>query len=475
MDPQVSAVRRPAWAAGLGLKREAERAVQAISRHYLVFMLPMSLLVLFLNYHAQGMQGVVPNYEDFKRIILAGFDPKAGIYGTPTFPMWGYGWLLLLTESKTALLLLQHGLALWAVWIFVRFLEARPGMPQGAVTLLKGLLVGSLPWYAFHSLRWPYSVAISLFLVSCVLLVEAMSAEGGRPARVATSGILFGLALNFRSDYLWMPILFGAIVVAWGGWRGRVLKHVALWLAAAYLLLVPWALYARRATGQYLLASTNAGHVLFIGLGNLPGNKWGIVPEDGDPVMTALIQERFGARRSSLLYDTDRFLRGEFLRRVLEDPREYLRKVMYAFESMVRGGVYGGEFFERPECRPMCFIKYLRMRERLLSNPTAFLAANGLAGGRVALQSFSSFMGRWVVFLAFVLLPAVAALGWKQRNLLLLLVSGGIAYQAALNSLAFNMASYSANMYFFYLISLSVGVAWLGSLLGRQPRGLAGK
>lgn len=475
MVPQVSSVDRPTWVSAMSLPRGLDASLRLFDRYYILCMVPVSLLVLVLNYHAQGMQGVVPNYEDFKRIILAGFDPKAGIYGTPTFPMWGYGWLLLLTESKTALLLLQHALALGAAWTVIRLLEKQACVPARAVMLLKGLLVGSLPWYAFHSLRWPYSVAISLFLVSCVLLVEAMSAEGGRPARVATSGLLFGLALNFRSDYLWMPILFGAIVAAWGGWRVRVLKHVALWLAAAYLLLVPWALYAKRATGHYLLASTNAGHVLFIGLGNLPGNKWGIVPEDGDPVMTALIQERFGARRSSLLYDTDRFLRGEFLRRVLEDPREYLRKVMYAFESMVGGGVYGGEFFERPECRPVCFIKYLRMRERLLSDPTVFFAANGLAGVRVALQSFSSFMGRWVVFFAFVLLPAVAALGWKQRNLLLLLVSGGIAYQAALSSLAFNMASYSANMYFFYLISLSVGAAWLGNLLGRQPRGLAGK
>ena len=464
MVPQVRSVDRPTWVSTVNLPRGLDAVLRLFDRYYIFCMIPVSLLVLVLNYHAQGMQGVVPNYEDFKRIILAGFDPKAGIYGTPTFPMWGYGWLLLLTESKTALLLLQHALALWAAWIVVRFLEKQAGVPAGAATLLKGLLVGSLPWYAFHSLRWPYSVAISLFLVSCVLLVEAMSAEGGRPARVAVSGVLFGLVLNFRSDYLWMPILFGAIVAAWSGWRGRVLKHVALWLAAAYLLLVPWALYAKRATGHYLLASTNAGHVLFIGLGNLPGNRWGIVPEDGDPVMTALIQERFGARRSSLLYDTDHFLRGEFLRRIRHDPQEYLRKVSYAFQTMLKGGVYAGEFFERPDCRPTCFIQYLRMRERLLSNPTAFFAANGLAGVRVALLSFSSFMGRWVVFFAFVLLPVVAALGWKQRNLLLLLVSGGIAYQAALNSLAFNMASYSANMYFFYLISLSVGVAWLGNL-----------
>lgn len=116
--------------------------------------------------------------------------------------------------------------------------------------------------------------------------------------------------------------------------------------------------------------------MLFIGLGNLPDNKWGIAPYDGDPVMRALIQEQFGARRSSLLYDTDRFLRGEFFRRIRQDPQEYLRKVSYAFQVMLRGGVYAGEFFERPDCRPTCFIKYLRMRERLLSNPPAgFLAA----------------------------------------------------------------------------------------------------
>ena len=91
MASQVSSVDRPTWVSAMGLPRGLDASLRLFDRYYILCMVPVSLLVLVLNYHAQGMQGVVPNYEDFKRIILAGFDPKAGIYGTPTFPMWGYG------------------------------------------------------------------------------------------------------------------------------------------------------------------------------------------------------------------------------------------------------------------------------------------------------------------------------------------------------------------------------------------------
>ncbi|OGC02257.1 MAG: hypothetical protein A3G35_08710 [candidate division NC10 bacterium RIFCSPLOWO2_12_FULL_66_18] len=118
----------------------------------------------------------------------------------------------------------------------------------------------------------------------------------------------------------------------------------------------------------------------------------------------------------------------------------------------------------------MCFIKYLRMREQLLSNPMAFFAANRLAGVRVPLQSASGFMGRWTVFSSFVLLPVVVVLAWRQKSLLLLLMVGGILYQAAINVLAYNMASYTANMYFFHLTNLSVGAIWLWQCLVDQRR-----
>lgn len=475
MVPQVSSVDRPTWVSAMSLPRGLDAALRLFDRYYLLVMIPVSALILFLNYHAQGMQGVLPNYEDFKRIILAGFDPKAGVHGTPTFPMWGYGWLLLVTENKTVLLALQNALALLAVWTFLRSLERSQAVTASTIRLLKLLLAISVPWYAFHSLRWPYSVAMSLFLVSFVLFVDSMSSGEPRTKRLLFSGALFGLVLNFRSDYIWMPWMFVGIALAARGWNRQVLAKGAAWLAVVYLFLLPWALYTRRATGHFLLTSTNAGHVLFIGLGNLPDNKWGITPHDGDPVMRALIRERFTADTSSLSYETDRFLKREFLRRIVGDPSEYARKLLHNFRSMLVTGVYAGEFFERPECQPRCFIEYIRTLRELRSDPATSVLTRSMDDARALLHVYSGNVGKYEVLFSFILFPLVAILAWREKNLLMLLVLGGIAYQAALNVLAYHMATYTSNMYFFHLINLSVGAAWLGGLLVRRRRVSAGK
>jgi hypothetical protein len=431
-----------------------------LDRYYLLAMAPVGLLVLGLNYHGLGMQGVVPNYEDFKRIILAGFDPAAGIHGVPTFPMWGYGWLLLLTEHKLALLLLQHALALAAAGIFLGSAERGGWLDRSALRLVKGLLIVSLPWYAFHSLRWPYSIAISLFLVSCALLADVLAGRRGSLPRLLFSALCFGGVLNFRSEYIYLPLLLLLAAAAVRGW-GAVWGPALLWLAVAYLLLVPWALYAKRATGHYLLTSTNGGHVLFTGLGNLPDNKWGITPSDGDPVMRRLVEARFGRYYPSLRYDSDRLLTREFLRRVREDPGEYLRKVVHVLPEMLLGGVYHGEFFERPACQPGCVVRPLRLRQRLLTEPLAVLAGLRQEDARTLLLYASGMLGRLVVLGSFLWLPAGLALAWRQRNGLLLLTGAGILYQAAVGLLAHYLPTYTANMYFFHLVNLCGGLAWL--------------
>jgi len=449
----------------------AARLGDWLDRYYLLAMAPVALLVLALNYHGLGMQGVVPNYEDFKRIILAGFDPAAGIHGVPTFPMWGYGWLLLLTEQKLLLLLLQHLLALAAVWIFLRSAERGGWLERPALRLVKGGLIVSLPWYAFHSLRWPYSVAISLFLVSCGLLADALAGRQGSLPRLLLSGLCFGGVLNLRSDYIYLPLLFLLAAAAVRGW-GAVWKPALLWLAAAYLPLLPWALYAQRATGHYLLTSTNGGHVLFTGLGNLPDNKWGITASDGDPLMRRLVEARFGRAYPSLRYDSDRLLRREFLGRVREDPGEYLRKVAYVLPQMLLGGVYHGEFYERPACQPGCVVRPLRLRERLPRDPIGVLTGLRSEDGRTLLLYASGLVGRLVVLGSFLWLPAGLALAWRRRNGLLLLTAAGILYQAAIGLFAHYLPTYTANMYFFHLVNLCGGLAWLS---GRLPRGAGGR
>ena len=93
--------------------------------------------------------------------------------------------------------------------------------------VLKILVVVSLPWYAFNSLRWPYSIAVALVLVALALLIRGIE----RKAAVwpfAAAGVAFGLTLNFRSDYIAVPVFVALGLVALSrvpsctaGWPGR--------------------------------------------------------------------------------------------------------------------------------------------------------------------------------------------------------------------------------------------------------------
>ena len=81
-----------------------------IDKYYYLFMILLAPLFIWLNYYARNMHGILRYYEDFKRIILHGFDPNAALHGVPTFPMWGYGWILLITENQLLLLIIQNAL-----------------------------------------------------------------------------------------------------------------------------------------------------------------------------------------------------------------------------------------------------------------------------------------------------------------------------------------------------------------------------
>ena len=94
-----------------------------ISRYFILIFILEALLVSYLNYYGHIMLNLFPYYIDFKHIILSGFNPKAGIIGTPTFPMWGYGWLLIITESKIALIAIQNTLAITSLYVIIKFIE----------------------------------------------------------------------------------------------------------------------------------------------------------------------------------------------------------------------------------------------------------------------------------------------------------------------------------------------------------------
>jgi NADH:ubiquinone oxidoreductase subunit K len=80
-------------------------------------------------------------------------------------------------------------------------------------------------------------------------------------------------------------------------------------------------------------------------------------------------------------------------------------------------------------------------------------------------------MGRGVVLLSFILLPAVAVHAVRRRNVVLLLVLTAIVYRAlVLALLAFADGRLTTAAYPFHLVNLVVGLFLVGQVAGRLLR-----
>ncbi len=72
-------------------------------------LLVTATIASLLNYNGKSMGGLFVAYMDFANFFASGFDfsGRAGkiIY---TFPMWGYGFILLVTKSKTIIIIFSQ-------------------------------------------------------------------------------------------------------------------------------------------------------------------------------------------------------------------------------------------------------------------------------------------------------------------------------------------------------------------------------
>lgn len=420
--------------------------------------------VFALNYHSTAMQGIVPYYADFRRIIAAGFDPAAGVLDAPTFPMWGYGWMLFLLRSRDAVFAVQLILAWVTMIAVVRVVRRSSSLPTSTHAIFAALLLVCLPWFSLHGVFWPYSPAASLLAISLFLLPEALgSGSPNRESRrkghmlLGISALCFGIALNFRSDFVLFPVVCVILVALTQSRQRNVLKSFA-WLAGVLVLLLPWGLYAKKATGTFVLTSSNSGQVLFAGLGQRPGNLWGVTADDGDPQVRAIVDSVVGENAATVSAPANRALRSAALQRIRANPVEYARKVMYGARLTLTQGFYPGSFYETPECGSDCYSLY---KTRISELSSFSLAASDprTSTFRVILQGAAVVFSRALLFLCFLALPVALGIAWKQRSLLLALSIAAVLYQAAITSFLLHLPGYTSGVIPFHLLNLSSVVA----------------
>ena len=327
-----------------------------IERACLPLMGVMSASITLLNFRAQHDFHTITKHLVFKERILHGFattDVMPSYPIPPTFPMWGYGWVLLLTTNKLLLIALQIAVALFSVWFFLRILDEFSLLNRWSRIVLRIFMVFCIPWYAYNSFEWSQSLATSLLILSLSLLIRAAHRNSAAWWWLGLSAACFGLNLNLASDLYLLPFPLAFAYWWYTGPSRAATARATWWLAGVVFTLVPWMTYTWHATGTPLVKSTNQGHVLFIGLGQDPQRRFGVTYSDADPKMYQILRDQLGETLEGRLdascsYEADAVLRRAFVQLVTDKPRTYLNLVWFRLRQILSGeiGTYSGEFDE---------------------------------------------------------------------------------------------------------------------------------
>ena len=109
----------------------------------------------------------------------------------------------------------------------------------------------------------------TVFIVLLLLILDAISSEGGTPWRWALAGLMFGLAALTRPLIvtLFPPLALWALLQARRdrkAWRLWVIRYATL-AGACALVILPWTARNARATGAFVLIDTNGPFNFLVG------------------------------------------------------------------------------------------------------------------------------------------------------------------------------------------------------------------
>jgi hypothetical protein len=300
----------------------------------------VGFLVFLLNRDPVTEQGIfLAQYRPYADYIAGD-----GSREVVSYPMWGYPAVIAFLGDALRMTL-QYVLALTVV-IMLMLRQARI-KPLGLVGI-SIVAIASVPWFAISSLNSASAIALPLIWIAILFsLVRDDRMLGIKQA--LTAGLLIGLALNFRSEFLALPVVLSVWFLALPALRDRSLAQTrrsilpALALSAvAWASLLPWAAFTHAEAGEANLTSTNGGAVSYITLGQLPGNPWGIVHEDSQAQWTLSELGHTGVDPHSP--EGNDILMSLFLDSIRDEPVAYARKVVHNTRNAFLGGLYFGDW-----------------------------------------------------------------------------------------------------------------------------------
>jgi hypothetical protein len=298
------------------------------------------MLIFLLNHDPVTEQDIfVSQYQPYADYITGD-----GTRDVMSYPMWGYPAVIALI-GDTLRMALQYILAMTVVLMLLRRLNRIKPLGMFELSIVA---IMSVPWFAISSLNSATAIALPLIWIAILFSLDrAGGVLGIKNALVA--GLLIGLALNFRSEFLVLPVLLSVWFLVLPAVRNRNLTHMRRTILPALVLsvvggasLLPWAAFTHGKTGEANLTSTNGGAVSYITLGQLAGNPWGIIHEDAQAQRT--LSDLGHTDVNPYSPEGNDILMSLFLDSIRAEPVAYARKVAYNARNIFLGGLYFGDW-----------------------------------------------------------------------------------------------------------------------------------
>ncbi len=385
-----------------------------------------------------------------------------------TFPIWGYGiihWLF--NSSKLSILIFQQGLNFITIYLTDKILGRKHQKP---LFIWRILVLSGFPYFLFHTQIWPKSISSSLLIIAVLLLIKYF--DNKKKIYLIFSGLFLGLLSNFRSDYIYFILSLPIFLMIWEVIKNKKISFFSISILIlpfiTLLFLIPWGLYTKSKTDHYLLTSTNSGHVLFIGLGQLNNNIWNITPRDDDPKMQEVLMDNFKKTTFiSVGYEENQYLKKIFFSYVIESPIEWLKKCVNNIKLIFLDPFYVGNVgdFQKNGISNVSEIRRLessvyqfdfKNSYQIIQNTHWKFSVKEML--QLSFTIITKLIGL-IIFLTTILSGLYILLyksKWYFKTQTNFLLSILIIYQITLSVFVFHMPVYNTSIYLIYLIFISL-------------------
>lgn len=155
----------------------------------------------------------------------------------------------------------------------------------------------------------------------------------------ALSGLIMGISINIRSEYL-LIILLLTVSILLNGLFERQFK-IYLVKSITFLIfsiscLIPWLVFTNNTIGRPLFTSTNSGAVRYLGLGVLPNNPWGIIDDDG--YVSRIAYNDLGKSPWSL--EANYYFSKKYIEAINNCPAAFVKRIVRGWILLLKQGLY---------------------------------------------------------------------------------------------------------------------------------------